>query len=102
MLPTDDTYVPGYLIAKTAEVVGAWRAAAFFVRPTGEGACSLELFRYLPACDAGLLSAREMADGLRRYVMPCLADDRDRVIHVPELDGPLRKAFVLVFLARVG
>ena len=102
MLPSDDTYVPGYLIGKTAEVVGASRVAAFLVRPGGEGTFSLELFRYLPQGDTGMVSARQLADGLRRFVVPCLADDRDRVIEVPEMAGPLQKSFVLVVLAREG
>jgi hypothetical protein len=102
MLPTDDTYVLGYLISKTAEVVGASRVAAFLVRPAGDGACSLELFRYLPAGETGSMTAQQLADGLRRYVVPCLAENRDQVIEVPELSGPLLKTFVLVFLAREG
>ena len=102
MLPTDDTYVPGYLIQKTAEVVGASRAAAFLVRPGADGSSSLELFKSLPDSASGSVSARQLADGLRRFVVPSLAAERDQVIEVPELSGPLQKTFVLVILARQG
>jgi hypothetical protein len=102
MLPTDDTYVPGYLIQKTAEVVGASRAAAFLVRPGAHGGCSLELFKSLPDSASGSVSVRELADALRRFVVPTLAADRDQVIEVPELSGPLQKTFVLVIQARHG
>jgi hypothetical protein len=100
MLPTDDTYVPGYLIAKTAEVVGAVRAAAFLVRPGPDGVSSLELYKALPDSASGSVSARQLADGLRRFVVPSLAVEQDQVIEVPELSGPLQKTFVLIIKAR--
>jgi hypothetical protein len=100
MLPTDDTYVPGYLIQKTAEIVGAVRAAAFLVRAGPDGSCSLEFYKSLPASAGSSVDARRLADGLRRFVVPSLASDQDQVIEVPELSGPLQKTFVLVIQAR--
>jgi hypothetical protein len=102
MLPTDDTYVPGYLISKAAEVVGAKRAAAFQVRPEADGAESLVLFRYFPHGEANEISPLELANALRRYVVPALASGRDGVYEVPDSAGVLGKSFVLVFLAHQG
>jgi hypothetical protein len=100
MRATDDTYVPGYLIEKAAQVVGARRAAAFRVYDGENGAQSLELFRCLPADEVDGVSSRELADAMRRFVIPSLAGGRDMVIEVPERQGPISKCFVLVFLAR--
>jgi hypothetical protein len=101
MRATDDTYVPGYLIEKAAQVVGARRAAAFRVREIGDdGTHAIELFRYIPADETDKITDRKLADAMRRYVIPGLIAGRDLVIDVPERDGPIFKCFVLVFLAR--
>jgi hypothetical protein len=102
MLPMDDTYVPGYLISKASEVVGAKRAAAFQVRPESDGTESLVLFRFFPHGEGSEVTALELADGLRRFVVPCLAEGKDGVYEVPERTGPLGRTFVLVFLAYLG
>jgi hypothetical protein len=98
----DDTYVPGYLISKASEVVGARRAAAFQVRPESDGTESLVLFRYFPHGEGSEVTALELANALRRFVIPCLASGRDAVHEVPERAGPVGKTFVLVFLAHMG
>jgi hypothetical protein len=100
MRPTDDTYVPGYLIEKAAIVVGAQRGAAFRVRATDDGAHTLELFRCVPANMADDVTCSQLADAMRRFVVPALVDGRDRVVEVPERHGPIFKCFVLVFVAR--
>jgi hypothetical protein len=101
-LPMDDTYVPGYLISKVSEVVGAKRAAAFQVRPEADGTESLVLFRFFPHEEGNEFSALELANGLRRFVVPCLANGKDCVQEVPERAGPLGKTFILIFLAHIG
>jgi hypothetical protein len=101
MRPGDDTYVPGYLMTKTAQIVGAMRSAAFVVRKVDDdGSYALELFRYLPSEEGEDFSSRQMCDALRRYVIPCLADGHDAVIDVPGGEGVAGQRFVLVFLAR--
>ena len=100
MRATDDTYVPGYLIEKAAQVVGARRAAAFRVRDAGDGVHSIELFRFIPQDQAGDITNRQLADAMRRFVIPGLTAGRDIVVEVPERDGPMFKCFVLVFVAR--
>jgi hypothetical protein len=102
MLPTDDTYVPGYLISKATEIVGARRAAAFQVRPEADGSESLVLFRYFPHGEGSEITALELAAALRRFIVPSLAAGKDCVHEVPERRGPLGRTFVLVFLARSG
>ena len=102
MLPMDDTYVPGYLISKASEVVGARRAAAFQVRAESDGTESLVLFRYFPHGEGNEVTALEMANALRRFVVPCLANGKDGVHEVAERTGPIGKTFVLVFLAKWG
>lgn len=102
MLPMDDTYVPGYLISKASEVVGARRAAAFQVRPESDGTESLVLFRYFPHGEGSEVTALELANALRRFIVPSLAAGKDCVHDVPERTGPLGRTFVLVFLARGG
>jgi len=101
-LPTDDTYVPGYLISKATEIVGARRAAAFQVRPEADGSASLVLFRYFPHGEGNEITALELANALRRFIVPSLAAGKDCVLEVPERRGPLGRTFVLVFLARSG
>jgi hypothetical protein len=98
----DDTYVPGYLISKVSEVVGAKRAAAFQVRPEGDGTESLVLFRFFPHGEGCEVTALELANGLRRFVVPSLACGKDCVHEVPERAGPSGRTFVLVFLAHQG
>ena len=100
MRPTDDTYVPGYLIEKAAQVVGARRGAAFLVRDAEDGTHSLELFRCVPEEALDGVTPAQLADAMRRFVVPSLVDGRDVVVEVPERDGPLLKCFVLVFVAR--
>jgi hypothetical protein len=100
MRATDDTYVPGYLIEKAAQVVGARRAAAFRVRDGANGTHTLELFRCMPANEADGVSNRELADAMRRFVIPSLADGRDMVVEVPERQGPMSRCFVLTFVVR--
>ncbi|HEY7116141.1 MAG TPA: hypothetical protein VH475_06130 [Tepidisphaeraceae bacterium] len=102
MLPTDDTYVPGYLISKAVEVVGAKRAAAFEVRPEPDGTDSLVLFRYFPPDERDAVTSRDLAHALRRYVMPCLAKGTDGFVEAPELAALGSRTFVLVFLAHQG
>jgi hypothetical protein len=102
MLPMDDTYVPGYLISKASDIVGARRAAAFQVRQEGDGTESLVLFRYFPHGEGSEVTALELANALRRFVIPCLANGRDCVHEVPERTGPMGKTFVLIFLAKWG
>jgi hypothetical protein len=100
MQPTDDTHVPGMLIEATARVVGARRAAVFRVRDGAGGAQSLELYRCLPEGEAGAIGGGSVADAIRRFVVPCLADDRDAVFEATEGQGPVARCFVLVVLAR--
>ena len=102
MLPMDDTYVPGYLISKATEIVGARRAAAFQVRPEADGSESLVLFRYFPHGEGNEITALELANALRRFIVPSLAAGKDCVHELPERRGPLGRTFVLVFLARSG
>jgi hypothetical protein len=100
MRATDDTYVPGYLIEKAAQVVGARRAAAFRVRDTGDGTHTIELFRYIPSDEADSVTNRQLADAMRRFVIPGLTAGRDMVVDWPERDGPIFKCFVLIFVVR--
>jgi hypothetical protein len=100
MRATDDTYVPGYLIEKAVQVVGARRAAAFRVHDGPGGVQTLELFRCFPSDVADGVSNRELADALRRFVIPSLAEGRDVVMEMPERQGPIFRTFVLVFLVR--
>jgi len=101
MQPGDDTHVPNQLLQKTAAMVGAKRAATFVVREGANATYVLELLNFTPrgiGKDAG--RARRVAEALRRFVIPCLADGVDRAIEVPEKAGPASRTFVLVFLAR--
>ena len=101
MRPGDDTYVPGYLMTKTAQIVGAMRSAAFVVHKVDDdGSYAMELFRYLPSDEKEDFSSRQMCDALRRYVIPCLANGHDAVIDVPGGEGVAGQRFVLVLLAR--
>lgn len=100
MRATDDTYVPGYLIEKAVQVVGARRAAAFRVFDGPGGVQTLELFRCFPSDVADGMSNRELADAMRRFVVPSLAEGRDKVVEVPERQGPLSRCFVLTFVVR--
>jgi hypothetical protein len=102
MLVTDDTFVPNWIMVKCARLVGAVRGAAFLVRRGEHGCDTLELFNYFPrpAGDGGDVTAERVADALRRFVLPCLVEDREAVIEVPELSSAGVGTYVLVFLMR--
>ena len=48
------------------------------------------------------ITALELANALRRFIVPSLAAGKDCVHELPERRGPLGRTFVLVFLARSG
>lgn len=100
MRAVDDTFVPGWLMAKSARLVGAVRGAGFVVR-RGEHDCdTVELFNHFPRDPGDDVTATRVADALRRFVLPCLTENRDAAIEVPELASVGMKTFVLVFLFR--
>jgi hypothetical protein len=100
MRVTDDTLVPNWLMLKSARLVGAVRGAGFVVR-RGEHDCdTVELYTVFPPELAADLTARRTADALRRFVVPCLVENREAAIEVPELASAGMMTFVLVFLAR--
>jgi len=103
MRPSDDTFIPNQLLAKTVGLVGAKRAATFVVRGGEDSTYVLELLNFLPrgvGKDAG--RARRVAEALRRFIIPCLVGGQDRAIEVPEKALAGSRTYVLVFLAREG
>jgi hypothetical protein len=100
MRPTDDTSITGQILGSAAKAVGATKAAAFDVHREGKDTYALGLRLYRAFDGSDPVSAQQMAEGLRRFVMPALVEGRDKVIEVPELAGLGARQFVLVVLIR--
>src|SRR5215204_4953457 len=77
MRPTDDdTSIPGQILGAAARTVGAMKAAAFEVYCQEANSYAIELRTYRAYDGSDPLTARETAEGLRRFVIPCLVEGK--------------------------
>jgi hypothetical protein len=101
MRPTeDDTTIPGQILGAAARTVGAAKAAAFEVYRQEADTYAIELRTYRAYDGSDPLTAQETAEGLRRFVIPCLVEGKDKVFELSEGTGLGARQFVLIVLIR--